>query len=196
MAVRALAVAALVIVCAGAPSAVAAQPAGDAPPPAPIGPRIEIGGGAGLALAFPEVNALVSLPIGPQTSFELAVAWMPPIGYDVEHNLAQAQFRLPFGAHRRSRRSLLLGVTRIGTRKRHRDDSGFWGDDHRVVLPHAGASLQWPIGRQVDFRFDAQGLFTLDAEFPLVPRAVATFVWHPGPSGTRTDRRSSHRPRP
>jgi hypothetical protein len=196
MVVRALAVAALAIVCGGAPSPVAAQTARDEPPPAPIGPRIEIGGGAGLAVAFPEVNALASLPIGGLASFELAVAWMPRIVYDVEHSLAQAQFRLPFGGHRRSRRSLLLGVTRVGTRKRHRDDSGFWGDDHRVVLPHAGASLQWPLGRQVDFRFDAQGLFTLDAEFPLVPRAVATFVWHWDTSGTRTDRRSSHRPRP
>ncbi len=196
MVVRALAVAALAIVCGGAPSPVAAQTARDEPPPAPIGPRIEIGGGAGLALAFPEVNALVSLPTGPYTSFELAVGWMPRIVYDVEHNLAQAQFRLPFGANRRSRRSLLLGVTRIGTRKRYRDDGGFWGDDHRIVLPHAGVSLQWPLGRHVDIRFDPQGLFTLDAEFPLVPRAVATFVWHPGSSGTRTDRRSSHRPRP
>jgi hypothetical protein len=177
--VRAVAVAALAGFCGGLASPVAAQTAGDEPP-ARIGPRIEIGGGAGLAVAFPEVNALVSLPFGPYTSFELAVGWMPRIVYDVEHNLAQAQFRLPFGAQRRSRRSLLLGVTRIGTRKRYRDDGGFWGDDHRIVLPHAGASLQWPLGRHVDFRFDAQGLFTLDAEFPLVPRAVATFVWHPG----------------
>ena len=36
------------------------------------------------------------------------------------------------------------------------------GDDDRVVFPHAGASLQWPMGRHADFRFDAQGLFTLD----------------------------------
>jgi hypothetical protein len=71
-------------------------------------------------------------------------------------------------------------VTRIGTRKRHRDDSGLWGDDHRVVLPHAGVSLQWPLGRHVDVRFDAHGLFTLDAELPIVPRGMATVVWHPG----------------
>ncbi len=177
---RALAVAALAVVCGGAPSPVAGQTAADEPPPARIRPRNEFGGGAGVAVAFPEVNALASLPIGSLASFEVAVGWMPRILYDVEHNLAQAQVRLPFGAHRRSRRSLLVGVTRIGTRKRHRYDGGFWGDDHRVALPHAGASLQWPIGRHVDFRFDAQGLFTLDAELPMLPRGVATFVWHPG----------------
>ena len=85
----------------------------------------------------------------------------------------QAQFRMPFRAHLRSRKSLLIGVTRLTSRKRHPYDSGFWGDDDRVVFPHAGVSLQWPMGRHADFRFDAQGLFTLDGELPLVPRAVA-----------------------
>lgn len=176
---RAVPLAVLTLAVLSATRSTAAQDVGGEPPPDRIGPRVELGGGAGLAVVWPEVSALVSVPIGPRTSFEVAVGWLPRI-YAVEHTLAQAQFRLPFRANLRSRRSLLVGVTRIGTRKRHRDDSGFWGDDHRVVLPHAGASLQWPLGRHVDFRFDAQGLLTLDAELPMVPRAVATFVWHPG----------------
>lgn len=161
------------------PRAATAQDAVDEPPLDVIGPRLEIGGGAGLAVAFPEVSALASVPIGPLASFEVAVGWMPRLIYDIEHTLAQAQFRLPFRANQRSRRSLVVGVTRIGTRKRDFDDGGFWGDDHRVVLPHAGVSLQWPIRRHVDFRFDAHGLFTLDAELPMVPRAVSAIVWHP-----------------
>jgi hypothetical protein len=161
----------------------AAQTADDSPLPPPVPARFEVSAATGLAVAFPEVGLLASIPVGPQTSFEVSIGWMPRVVYDVEHVLTQAQFRLPFGAARRSRRSLLLGVTRIGTRQRDRDDSGFWGDDLRVVFPHAGASLQWPVGPHVDFRFDAQGLFTLDSELPLVPRAAAMFVWHPG--GTR-----------
>ncbi len=60
---RALAVAALAVVGGGAPSPVGGQTAADDPPPARIRPRLEIGGGAGVAVAFPEVNALASLPI-------------------------------------------------------------------------------------------------------------------------------------
>jgi hypothetical protein len=175
---------ALALILAGrlamAPAAAGHVADDEPPPPQRVGPRLEIGGAAGLAVAFPEVGALVSVPVGPQTSFEVAVGWMPRLFNGVEHTLVQAQFRLPFRSHLRSRRSLLVGVTRIGTRPRHRGDTGFWGDDLRVVLPHAGVSLQWPIGRHADFRFDAHGLFTLDAEFPLVHRGMATVVWHPG----------------
>ncbi len=77
--------------------AAAAQTIGDEAPDR-IGPRLEVGGGAGLTVAYPEISALVSVPIGPQMSFEVAVGVMPRIIYDVEHVLAQAQFRLPFGA--------------------------------------------------------------------------------------------------
>lgn len=177
---RVAATAVLVLAALASPGGVAAQDAASEPPPDRIGPRFEIGGGSGLLVAYPEVSALISVPTGPQTSLEVVVGWMPRIVYDVEHTLAQVQFRLPFGAARRSRRSLVFGVTRIGTRRRNRHDSGFWGDDLRVVFPHAGASLQWPLRRHVDFRLDAQGLFTLDGELPLVPRVAATFVWHPG----------------
>jgi hypothetical protein len=158
----------------------AAQVADDEPLPAPIPPRVEIGGVAGLTVAFPEVGVLASVPTGPGAAFDVSVGWLPRVIYDVEHVVAQAQFRMPFRAHLRSRRSLLIGVTRITTRKRTRYDNGFWGEDATVILPHAGVSLQWPLGPHADLRFDAQGLFTLDNELPMVPRAVSMVVWHPG----------------
>lgn len=167
------------VACIAAPSAAAAQIV-DEPPTDRIPPRLEIGGGGGLLVAYPEVSALVSVPTGPLASLELAAGWMPPVIYDVEHALVQAQFRLPFRPHLRSRRSLLLGVTRVSTRQRGRYGIGFWGSDATAVFPHAGVSLQWPIGRQAAFRFDAQGLFTLDRELPLVPRAMSMVVWRPG----------------
>ena len=159
---------------------VAAQATDDEPIPDPVPLRVEIGAGVGFTVAYPEISVLASAPIGPRTALEVVVGWLPRVVYDVEHFLAQAQFRMPFRAHLRSRKSLLIGVTRLSSRKRDPYDSGFWGDDDRVVFPHAGVSLQWPMGRHADFRFDAQGLFTLDGELPLVPRAVGTFVWHPG----------------
>ena len=170
--------------------------ADEEPLPDPVPLRVELGATTGFTVAYPEIGALVSVPIGPRTAFEVAVGWLPRVVYDVEHFLVQAQFRMPFRAHLRSRKSLLIGVTRLTSRKKHPYDSGFWGDDDRVVFPHAGVSLQWPMGRHADFRFDAQGLFTLDGELPLVPRAVGTFVWHPSaprPTDTRTGRDSCRR---
>jgi hypothetical protein len=152
----------------------------DEPVPEPVPLRVEIGAVAGLTAGFPEIGVLASLPIGPRATFDLGLSWLPGVMYQVEHAVAQAQFRLPFRPHLRSRKSLLIGVTRISARNRGHGDSGFWGNEATVVFPHAGASLQWPMGRHADVRFDAQGLFTLDSEFPLVPRAVTTFVWHPG----------------
>jgi len=132
------------------------------------------------AQGWPNRPVKIIVPTGPGAAFEMAVGWIPRVLYDVEHVVAQAQFRLPFRLHLRSRRSLLIGVTRVSSRKRNACDSSFWGDDDTVVFPHAGVSLQWPMGRHADFRFDAQGMFTFDGELPLVPRAVGIFVWHPG----------------
>jgi hypothetical protein len=158
----------------------AAQETDDEPLPPPIPFRFEIGAMAGMTVAYPEIGILASVPTGSGPAIEVAVGWLPRIVYDVEHVVTQAQFRIPFRSNLRSRRSLLVGATRLTTRKRNRFDSGFWGDDDTVVFPHAGVSLQWPIGRHADFRFDGQGLFTLDSELPMVPRAVSMIVWHPG----------------
>ena len=166
--------------CLALTSAAAAQVVGDEPRPVPVPARLEIGAGGGLMVAYPELSALASVPLGPGVSFEIAAGWMPRVIYEVEHALAQVQFRLPFRSHLRSRRSLLLGVTRVSTRKRGRFDPGFWDSDANKVFPHGGVSLQWPIRPHMDFRFDAQGLFTLDSTLPLAARASALVVWHPG----------------
>ena len=149
----------------------AAQAADDEPLPDRFRPRRDRRRRSASTVAYPEIGVLASVPTGRRTALEVAVGWLPRVVYDVEHVLAQAQFRMPFRAHLRSRRSLLIGVTRMSSRKRVPYDSGFWGDDATVVFPHAGVSLQWPMGRHADFRFDAVGLFTLDGELPLVARA-------------------------
>ena len=160
-------------------TAALAQVADDELPPPPIAPRVEIAGTAGLMVGYPEVGVLASVPTGSGPAVEVAIGWLPRIAYDVEHVVAQAQFRIPFRPYLRSRRSLVIGATRISTRKRYPFDSGFWGDDATVTFPHAGVSLQWPMGRHADFRFDAVGLFTFDGELPLIGRATTVFVWHP-----------------
>lgn len=169
------------------PAVAGAQVAGDEPIPNPVPLRVEIGAVAGFTVAYLGIGALASVPIGPRTAFEVGFGWLPRVrrpdaSYDSasEHFLVQAQFRMPFRTHLRSRKSLLIGVTRVSTRKEDPFDNNFWGDDATVVFPHAGISLQWPLARYADFRFDAQGLFTFDGELPMVPRAVGTLVWHPG----------------
>jgi hypothetical protein len=160
-------------------TAAAAQIADDELPPAPIPPRVEIAGAAGLMIGYPEFGVLASVPTGSGPAIEMAIGWLPRVVYDVEQVVAQAQFRVPFRPYLRSRRSLLVGATRISARKRHELDSAFWGREATVTFPHAGVSLQWPMGRHADFRFDAVGLFTFDGELPLIGRATTAFVWHP-----------------
>ena len=160
-------------------TAAAAQVADDEPLPDPIPPRVEFGAGGGLVVAYPEVGVLASVPTGSGPAVEMALGWMPRVAYAAEYVVAQAQLRIPFRPYLRSRRSLLIGTTRISTRKRHPFDSGFWGDEATVTFPHAGVSLQWPMGRHADLRFDAVGLFTFDGELPLIGRATTVFVWHP-----------------
>jgi hypothetical protein len=164
----------------GAARVASAQEADDAPP---VPPRVELGAMSGLTGPLVELGAFASVPTGQGPAFELVVSWMPGVmfdDYDDESYLvSQAQLRVPFGQARRSRRSLVVGVTSIRTLSRHRWTDSFLGDneDHDV-RPHAGASLQWPMGRHADFRFDAQGIFTFSGELPLIPRALALFVWH------------------
>ena len=187
-----VAVALLVATTLAVVTTAGAQVADDEPPPLPIAPRVEIGGVAGLTAAFPEVGLLASLPTGPASDFEVAFGWMPPVIYHHENAIAQAQFRVCFRPHLRSRKSLVLGITRI---KAQQDGTDFLGgssrDNRPFVRPHAGVSLQWPMGANADLRFDAQGLITFNGELPMLPRATTAFVWHMSRAGTaRTTKRA------
>jgi len=145
---------------------------------AAIPPRVEAGPLGGLTVGFPEVGLVASVPVDRRLAIEAVVSHMPAFWDAPAHALAQVQARIPFREDLRSRKSLLVGVTRIAAKL---DEDGFLGTDDAVaIFPHAGVSLQWPISQFADFRFDAQGLFTFDGELPLVPRAMTAIVWHPG----------------
>ena len=123
----------------------AAQTADDEPPPPAIPPRFEIGGVAGLTIAFPEVGVLASVPTGPGSAIEVAVGWLPGVVYEVEHMVAQAQFRMPFHPHLRSRRSLVVGVTRLSARRRNSYDSasGATTPPRPFPMPASACSGRW-----------------------------------------------------
>jgi hypothetical protein len=146
----------------------------------PVPKRLELGGTAGLAASFPELGLLASVPAGRRASVEVAASYMPEHWDAPEHRLAQIQLRIPFREDLRSRRSLTVGATRIAAIDD--GDRGFLGSDASEIFPHAGVSLQWPLSSHTDFRFDGQGLLTFSSELPLVPRATAVLVWHPGSS--------------
>jgi hypothetical protein len=175
-----LAAALLLTAWIGTPLVASAQEADDGAPP--VAPRLELGATSGFTGAVAEFGVFASVPTGQGPALELVVGWMPGLEYDDSYMVAQAQLRVPFGQARRSRRSLVVGVTSIRTLERDSWGSSFLGGDDPEVRPHAGASLQWPIGRHADFRFDAHGMFTFSNELPLLPRALAMFVWHPGGS--------------
>jgi hypothetical protein len=160
-------------------SLVAAQVVDDEPPPAPVHPRLEIGPTAGVTVAFHEIGVMASVPTGQRSAIEVITSYLPALWNAPPRSLVQLQARAPFRADLLSRKSLIVGVTRIATggdrRKRF-----LGGDDDTFVRPHAGVSLQWPAGSAVDVRLDVQGIFTFASEIPLVPRAMTALVWHPG----------------
>ena len=93
------------------PAVAGAQVAGDEPIPNPVPLRVEIGAVAGFTVAYLGIGALASVPIGPRTAFEVGFGWLPRVrrpdaSYDSasEHFLVQAQFRMPFRTHLRSRK--------------------------------------------------------------------------------------------
>ena len=165
----------------GTPTVASAQEA-DNPPP--VAPRFEGGAMTGLTGPLAEFGVFASVPTGQGPALELVVSWMPGYVYDdsgdESYMVTQAQIRVPFRERMRSRRSLVIGVSSIRTLSRNPwHDSFLGGNDDHDVRPHAGASLQWPMGQHADFRFDAQGIFTFSGEIPLLPRALCLFVWHP-----------------
>ncbi len=160
-------------------SIVVAQIVDDATAPEPVRPRVEIGPIGGATITLPEVGVMASVPIDRNGSIEVVVSRMASVWDASAHSLVQLQARAAFREHLRSRKSFVVGLTRIAALT---GDHGFLGTDRTTfVRPHAGVSLQWPVASTLDFRFDAQGIFTFARDLPLVPRAMTAFVWHPRP---------------
>ena len=156
----------------------AAQPAPDVPAAVPA--RVEISGGAGVAGTSPAVNMLASFPVGDRLSLDVGADYLFRVFRSPAYVLSQAQVRIPFRAHLRSRYSLLVGVTHLEALDPREGDSPIWRVDGWDTYPHAGASMQWPLGQGVDLRVDAQLIVQGGELIPVVPRAVGTFVWSPG----------------
>lgn len=175
----AAAVAAIVLAACLVAAPVAAQPGEGAPPP--IAPRLEVGAVAGAGGTSPEFGGLVSLPLGDRLSLDIGASYLPRVWRAPAYALAQAQIRLPFKAHLRSRYSLLVGVTRLDPLDPREGDSPLWREDAWPINPHAGASLQWPIlGRRADLRVDLQLVVQGGELIPMVPRMVGVIAWHTG----------------
>jgi hypothetical protein len=155
----------------------AAQTLAEEPVPPTLPARVEIGATAGVAVAFPEYGLIASLPLDQSAAIEVLVSRMPASWDGPAHILGQVQMRVPFREHLRSRKSFVVGLTSLNAVTG--DDTFLGIDSGAFVRPHAGVSLQWPVAPTLGFRFDAQGIFTFVGEFPLLPRAVTAFVWHP-----------------
>lgn len=149
----------------------------------PVPPRIEIGLMGGVAGTSPEVGALASFPIGERLSFDVGASYLARVWRSPAIGFTQAQLRLPFRRHLRSRYSLLLGVTHLERLDPREGDSPMWRGDGPDTYPHVGASLQWPVfGRRADLRVDAQMVVQGSELIPIVPRFVAGIAWHTGPA--------------
>jgi hypothetical protein len=161
-----------------------AQAVSDAPTPVPR--RIEIGLLGGVSATSPEIGALVSIPLEGRLSLDLGLGNLTRVWRAGPYVLSQAQLRIPFRHHLRSRRSLVVGVTHVKPYRERDGDSGIWGTEPPLVYPHVGTSLQWAVGAHADFRVDTQIVIQFnDVVIPVVPRAVAAFVWHPWMGGSR-----------
>ena len=174
---------AAVLVATALAVACAAQAHGQPVPytdvPRPIvPPRFEIGGGGGASGTSPDVGMLASVPLGDRLSFDIGASYLARVWYSPAFGLGQAQLRIPFRARLRSRYSLLVGATYLEAIDPRQGDSPLWQEG---LHPHAGASMQWPIGRGIDLRVDAQLVVQFDVVIPVAPRAVAALVWHAEP---------------
>jgi hypothetical protein len=142
-------------------------------------PRVELGATAGAAATYPDVGGRVSVVIDRRVSLEFAAAWMPHMWRSPAQVLTQAQVRVPLGPPERSRYGLLAGVSHVRALDRRPGDTGVFGTDDQVTLPHAGASFEWTLGRRTDIRLDTQLLFRTTSDVPVIPRVGVAFVWHP-----------------
>jgi hypothetical protein len=148
-----------------------------------VPPRIELGGGGGVSGTSPDFGALASLPLGDRLSLDVGASYLMRVWRSPAYVLSQAQLRIPFRARLRSRYSLLVGVTHLEAIDPRPGDSPLWREDGVDTFPHAGASLQWPLlGPNADLRVDAQVIVQGGELIPVVPRVVASVIWHANPS--------------
>jgi hypothetical protein len=154
-----------------------------------VPPRLEIALMGGVAGTSPDVGALASLPLGERLSFDVGASYLARVWRSPAIGLTQAQLRIPFRRHLRSRYSLLLGATHLEQLDPREGDSPLWRGDGPDTYPHVGASLQWPVfGRRADLRVDAQLVVQGGELIPIVPRIVGGIAWHTGaqrPTGGR-----------
>ena len=135
-----------------------------------VPPRIELGGGGGVSGTSPDVGMLASLPLGDSLSFDVGASYLARVWRSPAFGLGQAQLRIPFRRRLRSRYSLLVGATYLEAIDSRQGDSPLWREG---LHPHAGASMQWPIGHGIDLRVDAQLVVQFDEVIPVALRAVA-----------------------
>lgn len=149
----------------------------DAEPVAPW--QAAFGGTVAATIVLPDFGLIASIPIARRVAVEVNVARMPPFLDDGPGFLVgQAQVRVPFRERPHARRSLLVGLTSIS---RFHGGDGFFGSSGAFVRPHLGVSWQRPVGgTAASFRFDVQGIASLDHGLPVIPRMVAAWVVHPG----------------
>lgn len=162
---------------------VAQTAAGD--PSGPVEPpHIEAGLTAGtIMVAAPEFGLIASLPLSRRSAVEVMACRAPAFFDAPPHAIVTAQLRAAFSRAPRSRKSVLLGVTRVTALG---PSIGIFGTGQsKFVRPHLGLSWQWPITDRVDSRFDVIGIATLERQTRVVPRAVASWVWHASTRGSR-----------
>jgi hypothetical protein len=167
MTARPLGIAGAITLCARL-ALVPAATAQDGPPAAPaVAPRLEIGGSVGLIWFTPTVGLLASVPASSWASVEGGV------NLTMRSVISQGQLRVPLGADRSVRPSLVVGLTHVSQRGETP------GSFQTGLGGHAGASWQAPFGRAFDLRADVQLLIPFRDGPDADPRAFMAFVWHP-----------------
>jgi hypothetical protein len=153
--------------------------------PAIAAPRIALGAGVGVCGTVPDVGFVVAVPLAGRLAVDVTLAWQPRVALTPESLLVMAAARIPFRSG--SRYALVAGAGRLEPRHVRSGDSGLFPTKGRLVHPVVGASLQWPRGRFVDLRIDAEAFLVTNSEIPVIPRAVALLVWHPAAAPVARD---------
>jgi hypothetical protein len=125
--------------------------------------RLEAGGSLGSIWGVPTAGLLASVPATDWLALEATT------GHGSGYAVRQAQVRVPFGLHRRSRRSLVVGLTHL---------SGETEQFVKGLHGHVGASFQVAADTHLDLRTDVQLLLPFQREPAADPRVIFAFVWH------------------